>query len=106
MNKLLPQLQDTATLEEARTGVEAGDVRIRVLLCCPGCGTDAAPTCWCVRGPDMLGYINLCLNPRVPRPRCSTGYPLRLWGGFLAPAGYEAFCLRVSGTMAAGVDVS
>jgi hypothetical protein len=85
VNKLLPQLQDTATLEDARAGIEVGDVRIRALLCCPGCGSDARATRWCVRGPEMLAYINLCLNPSVPRPRCSTQYPLKLWGGFLAP---------------------
>ena len=85
VDKLLPQVQDTATLEDARAGVEVGDVRIRALLCCPGCDADATPTQWCVRGPDMLAYINLCLNPSVPRPRCSTRYPLKLWGGFLAP---------------------
>lgn len=85
VDKLLPQVQDTASLEEARGGVEVGDVRIRALLCCPGCAADAVPTRWSVRGPDMLAYINLCLNPSVPRPRCSTRYPLKLWGGFLAP---------------------
>ena len=85
VDKLLPQVQDTASLEEARGGVEVGEVRIRALLCCPGCAAEAVPTRWSVRGPDMLAYINLCLNPSVPRPRCSTRYPLKLWGGFLAP---------------------
>ena len=82
--KLLPQLQDDATIEQVKSGINIQGVRIRALLCCPGCAAEAV-TRWCIRGPEMLAYINKCLNPHVPRQRCSTLYPLKLWGGFFAP---------------------
>ena len=81
---LAAALQDTATLAAARAGVEV-DVPILALLCCPGCSLDAEPTRWCVCGPDMLPYIDWCLNPSVTRLKCITRYSLELWGGFLAP---------------------
>lgn len=76
---------DGATIVEVKVGIEVGDVRIRALLCCPGCDSEPEPPRWCVGGSAMLDYINRCLIPRAPRQRCSTRYPLKLWGGFLAP---------------------
>ncbi len=85
VDRLLPLLQDGATIDEVRAGVEVDGVRIRVLLCCPGCDSEPEPPRWCVRGAAMLDYINRCLNPRAPREKCSTRYSFKLWGGFLAP---------------------
>jgi hypothetical protein len=85
VDRLLPLLQDGATIDEVRAGVEVDGVRIRALLCCPGCDSEPEPPRWCVRGAAMLDYINRCLNPRAPREKCSTRYSFKLWGGFLAP---------------------
>src|SRR3954462_13601628 len=85
VDRLLPLLQDGATIDEVRAGVEVDGVRIRALLCCPGCDSEPEPARCCIRGPAMLDYINHCLTPRAPREKCSPRYSFKLWGGFLAP---------------------
>ncbi len=85
VDSVLLLLQDGATVDEVRAGVEVSGVRIRTLLCCPGCESEPQPARWCIRGAAMLDYINRCLNPRSPREKCSTRYSFKLWGGFLAP---------------------
>lgn len=37
VERVLPHLQDGATIDEVRAGVEVDGVRIRALLCCLGC---------------------------------------------------------------------
>jgi hypothetical protein len=85
VDRLLPLLQDGVSVDEVRAGVELDGVRIRALLCCPGCDSEPERPRWCIRGAAMLDYINRCLNPRAPREKCSTRYSFKLWGGFLAP---------------------
>jgi hypothetical protein len=85
VDALLPLLQDDAQMDAVQRGVSVDGVRIRPLLCCPRCPSDQRIARWCIRGDQMMAYANLCLNPQHRRARCSTRYPLDLWGGFLEP---------------------
>lgn len=83
--QLLPLIQDGVPIETVRSGVTVDGLRIRALLCCPRCQPFQPTDRWCIQGDHLLDYINKCLNPHVPRPSCSTAYPLELWGGYLEP---------------------
>jgi hypothetical protein len=78
-------IQDGVSVDLAREGTVIDGVRVRALLCCPRCPAKQSVDRWCIRGEQLLDYVNRCLNPHVPRPSCSTTYPLELWGGFLEP---------------------
>jgi len=83
--KLQALIQEDTAPAEARAGFVYSGVRIRALLCCPGCPSEPPVDRWCILGDQMLDYINKCLNPHVPRPSCSPTYSYDLWGGYLEP---------------------
>ena len=88
VDRLLPLLQDGATLDEARTGVEVDGVRIRALLCCPSCESEPDPPRWCIRGAATLDYINRCLNPLAPRERSYNAALVQALGRFPCLGGH------------------
>jgi hypothetical protein len=85
VERMLPLLQDGTPKDDAEAGITVGGVRIRALLCCPRCSTEQPVERWCIRGDQMMRYINECLNPQVQRPDSSTAYTLTLWGGMMEP---------------------
>jgi hypothetical protein len=84
-NSLQPLLQPGVALEAARNGVLESGHRVRPLLCCPPCSEGDCADRWCLVGPELFNFINLCFNPLEKRKNSSTRYNFEQWGYALAP---------------------
>lgn len=77
-------IHEGCRLDEARTGIVQGNVRVRALLCAPSLERSSDDEPWFLPGSVILAYVHECLTR--PRPAMSSvRYNFGGWGPWLEP---------------------